>query len=232
MGGRRRLKRAYAPRTWKLSRKVRKWTTKPIPGPHNKQAIPLIFVVRDYLKYARNARETKKILNEGCILVDGKVRRDLRFPVGVMDVIEIPKTKEVFRILPDHRARLELLRIDPKEKNLKLLKIVNKFYVKERKSQLNFHDGSNLLIEDDYATSDSILYDFDAKKIKNHIPFKVGKMGYVVRGRNAARSGKIKEIKSSGIYNDICVLEAEETFQTLKEYVFAVGGKKSVINLR
>jgi small subunit ribosomal protein S4e len=36
---------------------------------------------------------------EGMIKIDGKVRRNPRFPLGIMDVISIEKTGESFRML-------------------------------------------------------------------------------------------------------------------------------------
>ena len=68
----------------------------------------LLIVVRDILKVADNAREAKIIINNGDILVDGRARKDYKFPVGFMDVISLPKSKKVYRVLPDHKGRLVL----------------------------------------------------------------------------------------------------------------------------
>jgi len=65
------------------------------------------------LKYALTLNESRKIVKdkEGLIKVDGKVRRDHRFPLGVMDVT-INKTNEHFRILMDVKGRYLPHRID------------------------------------------------------------------------------------------------------------------------
>jgi small subunit ribosomal protein S4e len=42
---------------------------------------------------------------EGLIKVDNKIRRDPRFPLGIMDVVSIEKTGENFRILYDVKGR-------------------------------------------------------------------------------------------------------------------------------
>ena len=57
------------------------------------------------------------ILNdkEGGILVDGKIRRDRGFPLGFMDVLTLPKTKENFRILYDAKGRFVVKSIDENE---------------------------------------------------------------------------------------------------------------------
>lgn len=59
------------------------------------------------LKYALSRQETLKIVKdrEGMIKIDGKVRREHRFPLGQMDVVSIDKTNEHFRILLDIRGR-------------------------------------------------------------------------------------------------------------------------------
>ena len=42
---------------------------------------------------------------DGNIKIDNKVRRDPRFPLGIMDVVTIDKTGEFFRILYDVKGR-------------------------------------------------------------------------------------------------------------------------------
>jgi Ribosomal protein S4E len=83
-------KRIAAPRSWKIERKTAYWTVKPRPGPHpGNRSIPLLLIVRDMLKLADNSKEAKRILNEGNVTVDGKVRKDHKFPVGIFDLLSI-----------------------------------------------------------------------------------------------------------------------------------------------
>merc|ERR1719281_1115365 len=60
------------------------------------------------------------------IKVDGKIRRDPRFPLGMMDVVTIEKTNENFRILLDTKGRFLPHRIDHKEAGFKLCKVIRK----------------------------------------------------------------------------------------------------------
>jgi small subunit ribosomal protein S4e len=104
MGSRKHLKRFKAPKHWPIHPKENKWTTKPNAGPHAiEESLPLLLIVRDILGVADNAREAKRIINNGEILVDGRARKDYKFPVGFMDVIEIPKTENIYRVLPDEK---------------------------------------------------------------------------------------------------------------------------------
>lgn len=77
------------------------------------------------MKYALTKQESMKIVKdkEGLIKVDGKVRRDHRFPLGTMDVVTIEKTNEHFRILLDTKGRFLPHRIDSKEGAFKLCKV-------------------------------------------------------------------------------------------------------------
>ena len=56
--------------------------------------------------------EAKRVLSEGKILVDGVIRKDLRFPVGLLDVITIPLENVAYRVLLDSKGRLELHKLE------------------------------------------------------------------------------------------------------------------------
>ena len=144
MGSRKHLKRFKAPKHWPIHPKENKWTTKPNAGPHAIEgSLPLLLIVRDILGVADNAREAKRIINTGEILVDGRARKDYKFPVGFMDVIEIPKSEKVYRVLPDEKGRLILYPIAAENKDFKLCKITDKTTIRGGKTQLNLHDGRN-----------------------------------------------------------------------------------------
>ena len=74
-----------------------------------------------------------------------------------MDVVSIPKIDKYYRILPDYKGRLILHEIEEKDATFKLAKINNKTTVKGGKTQLNLHDGRNVLTEDEYKTDDVVL---------------------------------------------------------------------------
>lgn len=63
---------------------------------------------------------------EGLIKIDGRVRRDHKYPLGMMDVVTIEKTNEYFRILLDTKGRYIAHRIDQKESSFKLCKVLKK----------------------------------------------------------------------------------------------------------
>ena len=163
------LSRLAAPKTWKVKRKGIKWITKAKTGAHSlKLSIPLRIVLRDMLNYAGTSNEVKKLVNKKEVLIDNKVRTEERFAVGFMDVIDLPKLKESYRVLFDTKGRLTLKKIT-KDTDLKICKIKNKTKVKGI-TQLNLFDGKNLLVDKDiYKTGDSIVWDLKTQKIKSHL---------------------------------------------------------------
>ena len=171
-------KRIAAKVAYPLKRKVGgKFTVVPRPGPHPKDfCIPLAVIVRDILGYAENMKEAKNIIKSGKILVDGKIRKDHKYPVGIFDVVEIPDVNEVFRVVPGEKF-LELVKIPKKEKNLKLCRIDNKTVVRKGKIQLNLNDGKNILsVGKEFKTGDSLLIEIPKLNIKKHLKRKKGSL--------------------------------------------------------
>jgi len=50
-----------------------------------------------FLRYALTGKEVKMILMQRLVKVDGKVRTDVTYPAGFMDVITLDKTDDHFR---------------------------------------------------------------------------------------------------------------------------------------
>jgi len=233
----RHIKRLAAPRTWKIKRKESKFVVKPRPGPHSiEESLPLLIIVRDLLGYAKNAREAKKVIKEGKILVDGRVRRDHKFPVGLMDIIEIPSANDYRIVIFDKRGKLVLEKIGKKNAKYKLCKIKDKSFVKGGDLQLHLHDGRNLLIrvkdpcsprEDVYKTKDTIVLNLENNKIKAHFKYDVGSLAYITGGSHVGEVAKIKEIKiTRSSMPNVVTLENEEEFETIEDYIFVIGEKE------
>lgn len=220
-------KRLSAPKTYKIPRKIYKWTVKPSPGPHNKEAVPLLIVVRDYLQLADNAREARRIIAAGEILVDGVPRKDYKFPVGLFDVIKIPKLNKSYRMVFDEKGRYVPIEIE--DDNLKLYKIVNKTMVKGGKIQLNLFDGTNILGDNSFKTKDSILMEIPEKKIVDHLPFEIGALVMITGGTHAGEIGRVKDYKviRSSSPNLVTVDIEGREITTIEDYVFVIGKKDS-----
>ena len=123
-GPKKHQKRLSAPHHWMLSKLDGAYAPKASPGPHKtRDCLPLIVFLRNRLKYALNNRETMMILMQRLVKVDGKVRTDITYPAGYMDVISIEKTGENFRLVYDVKGRFAIHRIEQAEAEYKLGKV-------------------------------------------------------------------------------------------------------------
>ena len=233
-------KRIAAPGSWQISRKTAWWTVKSRPGPHPKdRSIPLLLIVRDMLKLADNSKEAKRILNEGKILIDGRIRKDRKFPVGIFDILSIPEIEANYMVLMDKRGKLLLHPISSEEARNKLCRVENKRMLRGGVIQLNLHDGRNLLLGDEdgeIRTHDSIMLALDSNAISQHFAYKVGSKAMVIGGRHSAQIGEIEEIKvvRSPEPNVVILKSLEDgaSFETIEDYLFVVGEDKIAIPVK
>ncbi|HNS25283.1 MAG TPA: 30S ribosomal protein S4e, partial [Methanobacteriaceae archaeon] len=224
-----------APEHWPIHPKEDTWTVKPSPGSHAiEDSLPLLLVVRDILDLADTAREAKMIINQGEILVDGTVRKDYKFPVGFMDVIQIPKTGKTYRVLPDDKGRLVLHPISEENQNFKLCRIQNKTTIRGGKQQLNLHDGRNCLVEGEYRAGDVVVLQVPKQEVTQHLKLENGALGFITGGKHIGELGTIKEINitKSSMPNTILMETGDgKSFQTLQDYVFVLGKDQAMITL-
>ncbi|MEM3579351.1 MAG: 30S ribosomal protein S4e [Candidatus Bathyarchaeia archaeon] len=240
-----RLKRKPAPRFWPIARKEFVWAVKPSPGPHSLEScLPLAIVLRDILGLAKTRKEAKTIVSQGRIYVDGRVRLNDDFPVGLMDVISIPDMDKHFRILPSKKG-LILHPISKEEATFKLCRIENKTVVKNGNVQINLHDGSNVLVkvadpknpqEDVYKTLDTAKISLPEKQILEHIKMKENDFAMITGGKNIGKFGKISEIEhveGKKRRESLAVIEDEKgnRYQTILDFVFVIGEKQPLISL-
>lgn len=229
----RHLKTYPAPRFWHIDIKGKEFAVRPRPGPHPLSfCIPLGIILRDMLKYALTMSEAKKILSERKVMVDGKVRTDYKFPVGLMDVIYIRPSDEYYRVLPHPVKILSLVKIPPEDASFKLVRIIGKRTVKHGHIQLNFHDGRCHVIKLEDPFNHNITYRiFDSMKITipngeicEHIPLEKDTMITIIGGENIGKYGKILEVPTSRKPMQLAriLLNGCERTVTLK-YAFPIG---------
>jgi small subunit ribosomal protein S4e len=244
-GGSTALKRKPAPKIWPIHRKEYVWVVKPTPGPHSlEKCLPLTIVLREILGFAKTRKEAKIIVSQGKVYVDGRVRREDKFPVGLMDVISFPEIDKHFRVLPSHKG-LILHPISKEETTFKLCRIENKTTVKNGHIQLNLHDGSNVLIkvadpknpqEDVYKTFDIVQLSLPDRQVIGHIRMKEKDFAIITGGKNMGKYGRIVEIedvKGRKRREAIVTIEDEKgnRYQTILDFVFVVGDEKPLISL-
>lgn len=224
------MKRLTAPRSWRIKRKSYKYIAKPNPGPHKTEmCMPLSVVLRDVLCVAKNTKEAKHLLHNGKVLVDGKVRKDVKFPVGLMDVLSIPSIEKYYIMLFDNKGYLVLKEISKKESLVKLCKITGKSVIKGGKVQLNLNNGYNIIVKKDkYKPKESLLIEIPSKNIKDHFKLEKGAYIFLTRGRHKGDYGVIEKIEDSMIsYKS----KDNDVYTTTKKNVFVIGNKKPSISM-
>lgn len=217
------LKRYSIPKYWKMGKKANKFVVSPRPGPHRKsECIPLLVVLRNVLKICDSAKMAESVIKKGEILVDKRARKDPNYPVGFMDVIEIPSTKKYYRVMVN-KSGLLLEEIKEDEAGKKLCRVQGKRRIRGGVVQLSLHDGRNISTDkNDYSTNDSVLIELPGQKILHHFRFEKNSPALIMSGRNTGTKGRIKEIfnrKTMLGRNRILLQTNDGDIETVKEYV-------------
>lgn len=229
------LKRLAVPRQWSIPRKVSHWAPKPSPGPHGtEESVPLVLLLRDYLRVCDTAREARFILGAREVQVDQKVATDPKRGVGLMDVLTLPKLDIAWRMLIDRRGRLALAEMNKANAGWKLCRIEDKTIVAGGATQLNLHDGRNLVVKEaPYKTGDVVKIRVPEQKVMEHFPLAEGAHVLVTGGTHVGENARITriEVTRDPRANLVHLADGEQEFSTIKPYVFVVGKEKPEIKL-
>ena len=238
-GVRKHLKRISAPKHWMLSKVGGIWATKPSQGPHKlRESIPLLVLLRNKLKLALTGREDRLIVlaKEGNIAVDGKVRKDPKFPVGFMDVITLIKAKTNYRLLYDVKGKFGLVKISSEESQYKLCKVVRRCMGEKGVPYIVTNDGRTLRFpHPEIKENDTIKLNLKNNEIVKFFKYKIGNKIMITGGNNIGRIGTIEKIeKHPGSYEIVYVKDLiGHTFSTRLSNVFVIGeGKEEITVLK
>jgi len=232
------MKRMYAPHNWFLDKCRGVYATRPSTGPHKlRDCLPLTTLLRQRLKYAVNGMESMKICRDKSnnIKVDNRVRRDHRFPLGLMDVVTITKTGQSFRILYDVKGRFQPVKIDQKEASLKLCKVMKKSLGKNKVPYIVTHDGRTIRYpHPDIKQNDSVKLNLETNEIDGVIKFDNGATVFVSGGNNIGRVGTLLHVERHEGSIDIAHVKDANGHQFATRYtnIFIIGeGKHAAITL-
>jgi len=233
-GPKKHLKRLRAPKHWLLSKLDGIYATRPRAGPHKlRECIPLSIFLRHHLRYALIESEVIKIINCRHIEVNGVVITDRKFPLGLMDIVSIPRTGENFRMILDNKGRYYARPIDEKEKEWTVIRIVKKFKAKFGRVNCVAHNGWTLsyphpkmMINDSVRV---LIGDKQNPEKQEVIKFKVGAEALCIGGRNKGRIGTISHRTKIPAQQDIVRLtdSAGSVFSTQLRNLFVIGDGKS-----
>lgn len=228
-----RVKRQLAPTFWAIKRKEGQFVMRVNPGPHpGKRAYPLGMVLRDVLKLANTGYEVDRILKADKVKVDGVIRSDRNFAIGLMDVVELVMG-QTYRMVPKNGVSLSPIAIDEAEKGLKLLKITSKTIIKGKKMQYGFHDSKTLISDQILKVGDSCVVSLPGVNITNHIAFEKGATALIITGENGGSVGKIEDIQD-GVFSlpkRALISFDDKSVELPVEMVMAVGSDRPVIRV-
>ena len=243
-GSSRHKKRLSAPVPYTIKRKHGKFTIRTHPTRAVlESSIPLGIVLREMLGYANNLREVKRILSRKLVKIDGKIRASYKFGVGPMDIVEIPKTEEIFRLTPFKGKRRYILHpISKEEASWKLLRLQRKRTTKQGKIQLTFHDGQNIFLDptedykfkiSDLSIKDTVKFNLVDQTIEDHYPFAEGSIAVIMGGHNVGLVGKILEIETQvGRKTRVISIETSDgEIKTTDTHLFMIGRETPVIEI-
>tara|TARA_B100000035_G_scaffold142528_1_gene121317 strand:+ start:1121 stop:1711 length:591 start_codon:yes stop_codon:yes gene_type:complete len=185
--------------------------------------MPVTLVVRDVLRLAKTAREVRFILHNELAKIDGRVVKDTRRGVGLMDVLTLGEDN--YRCVLDHNGRLQYRPISADEASWKVCRIEGKTTIKGGRTQLNLHDGRNILVDDPskdaYSTGDSLKISLPDQKVVEHIRFAEGTRCYLIGGAHVGSTAEVTEYveKRSSMPNEVQF----DGFGTVARNVFAIG---------
>jgi len=240
-GNKRHQKRIATPGFLQIARKDHtkgKFFMKVRPGAHPKSnSLPLAHIIQDLLKLCDTMKETRYILRNNKVLVDGKVRHDPRMSVGLMDVIEIPELNKAYRILPSHKHGLICSEISPELAKFKLCRIENITTIRGGIPQLNLHDGRNILLTPadgkKYKTKGTLKLQLPDQTILDYYPLEEGVQAIIRLGKNIGVAGKITSlVKRFGVNASLAEIETNGgVISTSYDYIFPIGKESSAIDL-
>lgn len=226
------LKRLAAPRSWPLKRKLNIWTAKQSPGSHSvEESVPALVMLRDIISVCDTAREAKRIVANRDVLVDGKAIKEVKVPIGLMDVVSIPVMNLYYRIVLTDKGKIAAVPITKDEAAWKLTMIEDKTRVAGGKMQINCHDGRNILIDGNrYKTGDVLRIAVPGQKIEEALELKAGAVVLIFKGQHAGKTAIVSDviIKKDASAN---VVKFTDGSETVKENVFVIGEGSPAIKL-
>jgi len=165
-------------------------------------------------------------LNNGDVFIDGAKVKLLGTPVGLMDVVSLPRLGEDYRV-SILKGSLVLDKISAEQAKLKYCRIIGKTTIKKGKVQLNLHDARNFVIEkeeDRFKVGDSIITSLPKQQIKGFLKMEKGAKCLVFKGKHAGTVGVLEEIleRAGSKASEARLNSGGDSFITLKDYLIVV----------
>jgi small subunit ribosomal protein S4e len=169
---------------------------------------------------------------EGNISIDGKVRTDHKYPVGIMDIVTINKTGQNYRVQFDVKGRWRLVKISKEEAKYKLCKVTRRSMGPKKIPFITTSDGRTLRYPNPHIKEhDTVKLNLENNEIVDYYKYKIGAHVLIVGGNNIGRAGVIVKIeKHPGSYEIVYIKDtAGKEFSTRLTNIFITGDNSSEI---
>lgn len=213
-------KRLSAPKHYKIARKQNTYISDMKGSRSRENAIPTVLLLRDVLEYAETEKEAKKIVKEGELLRNNKPVRDIKEGIGILDIVEIPKTEEKYRAIRKGKY-IEFIPVERKEI---VAKITDKS-IEGEEFIYRLHNGENYRTKDEYQTGNSLIFEDNSVE---EVELEEETKTLVIKGKHAGKTGEIQEINRRGRNKDTATIENSENFETQTENLVAIKNNTEV----
>jgi small subunit ribosomal protein S4e len=209
-------KRLPAPKHYPIQRKQNTYVSTIKGSRSSENAVPTVLVLRDILEYAETEKEAKEIVKNGDLLRNGEAVRDIKEGIGVLDVIEIPETEEVYRVIRKGKY-LEFIDVEDSEKSAG--KVVGKS-VEGDDYVYRLHNGENYRTGDEFSTGSTLVFNGGVEEFE----LEEGAQVLVIDGKHAGETAELTEINERGMNSNVgTVKENGNEFETQLENLVAIG---------
>lgn len=182
------LTRAEITRGTPIPRKGTKYIARArSPSP---SSVTVLVAIRDILHLARTTREVKAMIHDKKLKINNRVVRDYHESISFLSFFHADKTYQLL-LRPTGRVHLE-----PVKATTRTAKIVGKRLVRGKAVQVSLHDGTNLLVTQNFSMGDSVHLD-EQGRIAKIIPLKEGSRVFIMSGRNLGREGTVTKKKGN-----------------------------------
>lgn len=182
-------KRHNVPKTWPIPRKGTTFVVR-----RNSIGIPILIVLRDMLKAAKNKKEVKIAIHRKTVLINNKPVINEKKSMELFDVLTLTPSKTNYRLTLNDKGKYDLEELSEKDAKTKISKIIGKKTIKNKKQQINLYDSRNYLSDIKCRVGDSVVLDLSKNKISKVLPLKEKAKVLVINGKHAGRVGVIQKL--------------------------------------
>jgi len=210
-----------------IARKEDKFVARPKGSFSLNMGMPLITVLRDVLHIVENRKEGKRVLNSRDVLVNGVRRKDEKFMIGLMDILQIKELGKSYRMVLDKNGILRLSPIPLNESSFKLCKVIGKRMIWKGVTQLSLHDGRSYVGSAAHSIGDTVAITLPEAKEKSHLKLENGCQVYLIGGSNVGLTGSVESISGSQVKVNI----GGNVIEAARRFVFVTGKDKPLVKL-